>query len=91
MVGDAAELVGTHLAAVCNLLAPDRVIVTGPMARAGELVLDPIGSAIRRHIAPNAAPRVVPGSLGSRNTALGAIALRASSQEQHRSAALACA
>jgi predicted NBD/HSP70 family sugar kinase len=75
VVGDAAELVGTHLAAVCNLLAPDRVIVTGPMARAGELVLDPIGSAIRRHIAPNAAPQVVLGSLGSRNTALGAIAL----------------
>ena len=35
VVGDAAELVGTHLAAVCNLLAPSMVIVTGPMARAG--------------------------------------------------------
>jgi predicted NBD/HSP70 family sugar kinase len=75
VVGDAAELVGTHLAAVCNLLAPSRVIVTGPMARAGELVLDPIRSAIRRHIAPNAVPQVVLGSLGNRNTALGAIAL----------------
>ena len=75
VAGDAAELIGTHLAAVCNLLAPDRVIVTGPMALAGELVLDPIRSAIRRHIAPNAAPQVVLGALGARNTALGAIAL----------------
>jgi predicted NBD/HSP70 family sugar kinase len=75
VVGDAAELIGTHLAAVCNLLAPRRIIVIGPMAQAGEPVLEPIRAAIRRHIAPNAAPQVVPGSLGNRNTALGAIAL----------------
>ncbi len=75
VVGDAAELIGTHLAAVCNLLAPQRVIVTGPMALAGELVLDPIRTAIRRRIAPNAIPEIVLGSLGKRNTALGAIAL----------------
>jgi predicted NBD/HSP70 family sugar kinase len=75
VVGDAAELVGTHLAAVCNLLAPQRVIVIGPMAQAGELVMEPIRAAIRRHIAPNAAPQVVLGSLGNQNTALGAIAL----------------
>jgi predicted NBD/HSP70 family sugar kinase len=75
VVGDAAELLGTHLAAVCNLLAPRRVIVVGPMAAAGELVLEPIRTAIRRHIAPNAAPQVVLGTLGNRNTALGAIAL----------------
>jgi predicted NBD/HSP70 family sugar kinase len=75
VVGDAAELVGMHLAAVCNLLAPRRVIVIGPMAKAGELVLDPIRTAITRHIAPNAVPQIVLGSLGNRNTALGAIAL----------------
>jgi predicted NBD/HSP70 family sugar kinase len=75
VVGDAAELVGMHLAAVCNLLAPQRVIVIGPMAQAGELVLEPIRAAVRRHIAPNAVPEIVLGSLGNRNTALGAIAL----------------
>ena len=75
VVGDAAELIGMHLATVCNLLAPRRVIVTGPMAQAGDLVLDPIRTAIRRHIAPNAIPEIVLGSLGKRNTALGAIAL----------------
>ena len=75
VVGDAAEFIGMHLATVCNLLAPRRVIVTGPMAQAGDLVLDPIRTAIRRHIAPNAIPEIVLGSLGKRNTALGAIAL----------------
>jgi predicted NBD/HSP70 family sugar kinase len=64
-----------HLAAVCNLLAPRRVIVIGPMAQAGELVLEPIRSAIRRHIAPSTIPEIVLGALGSRNTPLGAIAL----------------
>ena len=75
VVGDAAELIGTHLAAVCNLLAPQRVIVVGPMARAGELVLEPIRAAVRRRIAPSAVPEVVLGTLGSRNTTLGAVAL----------------
>jgi len=75
VVGDAAELIGTHLAAVCNLLAPQRVIVIGPMAQAGEPVLEPIRTAITRRIAPNAIPEIVLGSLGNRNTALGAIAL----------------
>jgi len=75
VVGDAAQLIGTHLAAVCNLLAPRRIIVIGPMAQAGDLVLEPMRTAIRRHIAPNAIPQVVLGSLGNRNTALGAIAL----------------
>ncbi|HEX7164735.1 MAG TPA: ROK family transcriptional regulator, partial [Trebonia sp.] len=48
VVGDAAELIGMHLAAVCNLLAPRRVIVTGPMAQAGGLVTEPIRAAVRR-------------------------------------------
>jgi len=64
-----------HLAVVGNLLAPRRVIVIGPMVQAGELVLEPIRTAITRHIAPNTVPEIVLGSLGTRNTALGALAL----------------
>jgi predicted NBD/HSP70 family sugar kinase len=75
VVSDAAELVGAHLAAVCNLLAPRRIIVIGRMAEAGELILEPIRIAIRRHIAPNQVPQVLLGSLGDKHTALGAIAL----------------
>ncbi|HUN35179.1 MAG TPA: ROK family transcriptional regulator [Trebonia sp.] len=75
VAGDAAGLIGTHLAATCNLLAPQRIIVIGLMAGAGPVVLDPIRAAIRRHVAPNEAPEVVAGSLGDQHTALGAIAL----------------
>ena len=75
VVSDAAELVGRAVATACNLLAPQRVIVLGPMAEAGEVVLSPIRTALARHIAPNEPPEVVLGELGARHTALGAIAL----------------
>jgi predicted NBD/HSP70 family sugar kinase len=75
VVSDAAELVGQQLAAICNLLAPQRVVVVGPMAEAGELVLGPIRTAIQRNIGPTEPPDLVLGTLGTRHTALGAIAL----------------
>ena len=75
VVSDAAALVGWQLAVVCNLLAPARVVVVGAMAEAGELVLGPIRIALQRNIAPNEPPELVLGSLGTRHTALGAIAL----------------
>ena len=64
-----------QLAAICNLLAPQRVVVVGPMANAGELVLGPIRTAIQRNIGPNEPPDLALGTLGTRHTALGAIAL----------------
>ena len=75
VVSDAAGLVGRQLAVVCNLLAPARVVVVGAMAEAGELVLGPIRTALQRNIAPNEPPDLVLGTLGTRHTALGAIAL----------------
>ncbi len=75
VVSDAAELVGKQLAVVCNLLARARVVVVGAMAEAGELVLGPIRTALERDIVPNEPPALVLGTLGTRHTALGAIAL----------------
>jgi len=75
VVSDAAELVGRQLAVVCNLLAPARVVVVGAMAESGELVFGPIRTAMQRNIAPNELPGLVPGALGNRHTALGAVAL----------------
>ena len=75
VVSDAAGLVGQQLAVVCNLLAPARVVVVGAMAEAGELVLGPVRTALQRNIAPNEPPDLVLGTLGTRHTALGAIAL----------------
>jgi predicted NBD/HSP70 family sugar kinase len=75
VVGDAADLVGRQVAAVCNLLAPRRVVIVGRMAGAGELVLGPIRTAIDRNMGPGDPPELVVGELGSKHTALGAVAL----------------
>jgi predicted NBD/HSP70 family sugar kinase len=75
VVSDAAELVGQQLAAACNLLAPRRIVLVGAMAKTGDLVLTPIRIALQRNIAPNELPDLVLGTLGARQTALGAIAL----------------
>lgn len=44
----AGELTGRVLANICNLLNPERIIVGGELARAGDLILDPIRAALRR-------------------------------------------
>ena len=45
---EAGELTGRVLANICNLLNPERIIVGGELARAGDLVLDPIRATLRR-------------------------------------------
>jgi hypothetical protein len=45
------------------------------MSEAGEIVLPPIRAALQRNIAPNQPPELVLGTLGTRHTALGAVAL----------------
>jgi len=45
---EAGELTGRVLANICNLLNPERIIVGGELARAGELVLEPIRATLRR-------------------------------------------
>ena len=75
VVRDAAELVGMTLAAACNLLSPQRVVVVGAMSEAGDLILDPIRSALQKNVAPSDPPEVVMGTLGKSHTALGAVAM----------------
>jgi hypothetical protein len=50
-------------------------VVVGAMSEAGELILGPIRTAMQRNMAPNELPDLVIGTLGTRHTALGAIAL----------------
>jgi predicted NBD/HSP70 family sugar kinase/DNA-binding transcriptional ArsR family regulator len=76
VVGDAAALVGQVVGSASMLIAPDRVIVVGAMARAGNAVVTPLSDAIQRQALPGVpAPDVIRGSLGDRHTALGATAL----------------
>jgi predicted NBD/HSP70 family sugar kinase len=45
---EAGEVTGRVLANICNLLNPERIIVGGELARAGDLVLEPIRATLRR-------------------------------------------
>ncbi|HEY3511316.1 ROK family transcriptional regulator [Kribbella sp. NPDC051137] len=45
---EAGELTGRVLANICNLLNPARIIVGGELARAGDLILEPIRGTLRR-------------------------------------------
>ena len=69
-----AEYIGIGLANVVTLLGPDRIIVGGGIAEAGELVLQPIREAVRERVTlvPTELIEVVPASLGNSAGALGA-------------------
>lgn len=75
VVNDAAELVGGVIASACNLFAPQRIVIVGAMTEAGDAILQPIRSTMKKHVAPNSPPEVVFGTLGNRHTALGGIAM----------------
>jgi predicted NBD/HSP70 family sugar kinase len=73
---DAGRALGLAVAGVCNLLAPERVIVGGELAQAGDIVLEEVRAMVRR-TAIGAARElpVIAGVLGERAEVLGAVAL----------------
>ena len=76
-IGDAGATIGRAVATLCNLLNPQRVVVGGDLAAAGELLLAPLAESLRRGAVRSAADdvRVLPGALGDRAEVLGAVAL----------------
>jgi predicted NBD/HSP70 family sugar kinase len=76
-VTEAGEAVGRAVAALVNMLNPEKVVVGGELAQAGPIILDPIAAGIERHAvaAAAAAVEVIPGLLGERAEVLGAAAL----------------
>jgi predicted NBD/HSP70 family sugar kinase len=77
VIGDSARIVGQVVAALCNQLNPERVVVGGTVSPAGELVLEPMRDVVRRYAIPAAADdaQVVQGALGERAELLGALIL----------------
>jgi predicted NBD/HSP70 family sugar kinase len=76
VIADAGRALGRAVAGTCNLLAPERVLVGGELAQAGDLLLEPLREAVGRSAI--AATREVPiraGVLGERAEVLGAVAL----------------
>jgi len=77
-VTDAAAAVGEAIATTVNLLNPERVIVGGELAAAGDVVLDPIRRAVALEAVTTAAAavEVVAGGLGDHAAVLGAAAIQ---------------
>jgi predicted NBD/HSP70 family sugar kinase len=76
VIADAGHAVGRAVADACNLLAPEKVVIGGDLARAGDLLLDPVRTAVSRSTI--GAVREIPvttGTLGERADVLGAVAL----------------
>jgi predicted NBD/HSP70 family sugar kinase/biotin operon repressor len=76
-LADAGRHIGAAVADLCNLINPERIVVGGSMAVAGDVLLDPLIEAVGLRAIPSAAEdvRIVPGELGGRAELLGAVAL----------------
>lgn len=76
LIVDAGRAVGVVAAMLCNVLNPRQIVLGGELARAGELLLDPIRQVLRRRTPPSAAEvvEVRCGELGDRAVVLGAVA-----------------
>ena len=76
VIADAGRSLGLAIAGTCNLLAPERVVVGGELAAAGEILLGPLRTIVQRSaIASLRATPVLQGVLGERAEVLGAVAL----------------
>jgi predicted NBD/HSP70 family sugar kinase len=76
VIADAGRSLGLAIGGTCNLLAPERVIVGGELAAAGEILLEPLRAIAQRSaIASLRATPVLQGVLGDRAEVLGAVAL----------------
>ena len=76
-IADAGRQIGVSMAAVCNILNPELIIVGGHLSEAGDLLLGPLRESLRRYAVRAAAESVgvVRGVLGERAQMLGALAL----------------
>lgn len=73
-VSQMAEFLGIGLANVVTLFGPERIVIGGGVAEAGDLVLDPVAEAVRRRVTlvPTDQIEVVPARFGRFSGAIGA-------------------
>ncbi|MDQ4504147.1 ROK family transcriptional regulator [Sinomonas sp. ASV322] len=77
VIDDAGLAVGRALGNVANLINPEVIVLGGPLAELGDLLLDPVRRGLRRHAVPviGQTTTVAMSSLGTRAEVLGAVAL----------------
>jgi predicted NBD/HSP70 family sugar kinase len=85
VVHDAGFAVGRAIANIANLINPEVVVIGGPLAALGDLLLDPIRQGFDRYAVPSIAEstRILMSALGDRAEALGAAALALQQSEVH--------
>jgi predicted NBD/HSP70 family sugar kinase len=76
VLGDGGRHLGIAVANLCNLMAPQRVVVGGELADAGPMLIEPIREAVQRRSIPTAAnaAQIVTADLGERAEVMGAVA-----------------
>lgn len=77
VLAEVGRQLGVAAAKLCNLVNPDRVVLGGLLARAGDLVIEPMRESVRRFAVDSAMDIVliVPSEFGERAGVLGALAL----------------
>ncbi|MEP6479462.1 MAG: ROK family transcriptional regulator [Rhodoglobus sp.] len=77
VIADAGRHIGIAAASLCNLFDPERVVIGGELAAAGETLLAPLRHALERSALAGGQgfPEVVQGELGERAELLGCLAL----------------
>ncbi|MGV8886407.1 MAG: ROK family transcriptional regulator [Microbacteriaceae bacterium] len=78
VIADAGRHIGIAAASLCNLFDPERLVIGGELALAGETLLAPMRHALERSAlarADGSVPEIVQGELGDRAELLGCLAL----------------
>jgi predicted NBD/HSP70 family sugar kinase len=77
VMDDAGAAIGRGLASIANLINPEVIVIGGPLASLGQILLAPITRGLLRHAVPSVgeATRLVMSSLGDRAEALGGASL----------------
>lgn len=77
VLAEAGRLLGVTLAGVVNLLNPDRIVIGGGVAQAGEWILEPVRWEVKRRALPDATKnlKILQAALGTNAGVLGAAAL----------------
>ena len=77
VLDDAGAAIGRGLASIANLVNPEVIVIGGPLADLGQILLAPIERGLLRHAVPSIgeSTRLVMSSLGDRAEALGAASL----------------
>lgn len=77
VLADTGRQAGVAVASLCNLFNPERILIGGELAQAGELLLAPMRESVRRCGIPSSTEGLTIrlAELGARASALGAVAL----------------